>query len=125
MTAYADFAFYGTSFLGTAIAQADFSRLALNASVVIDMLTFDRAAAVVEAATDTATIEKIQMATCAVAETLQSVEQSGGSIQSERVGNYSVTYQTQAPKAETSQARDAAKKYLWNTGLMYRGLDED
>ena len=120
MTAYADYAYYSGTYLGAAIASADFTRLALRASTVIDQITFGRAAPIVTAATDTTTIDAIQMATCAVAEEIQRAEASGGAVQSERVGNYSVTYAGQ--KSEKSQYANAAKQYLWATDLLYAGF---
>ncbi len=119
--AYADYTFYSATFLGTAIAQADFPRLAALASAKIDQLTFGRAAAVVAADTDAATIEKIELATCAVAEMIQSLEQAGGVVASERVGNVQVTYAATGSR-ESGRLRDAARTYLWNTDLMYRGF---
>ena len=70
MAAYADYTYYPGTFLGTAIASTVFPRLALRASLMIDRLTFTRAAPVITANTDTATIDLIKMATCAVAEVL-------------------------------------------------------
>ena len=122
MAAYVDFSYYGSTFLGTAIASATFSRLALKASAMIDRLTFARAAPVITANTDTATIDAIKMATCAVAEVLQDDEGVGnvGKITSERLGNYSVTT---AGLTTEQKVRRAASLYLWNTQLMFPGLD--
>ncbi len=124
MTTYTDFDFYEDTYLGNAIAEADFPRLALNASAVIDLLTFNRAAAIVTAGTETDTIEKIELATCAVADVLKKIEDSGGQVvQSESVGRASVTYAK--PVSQDAQAFSAAKLYLWPTGLMYRGFTAD
>jgi hypothetical protein len=119
-TSYCDFDFYTSTFLGRTIAEADFPRLALLASVSIDLLTYNRAKAVAES--DTETTEKIQLAVCAVAEILQKLEASGGVVQSESVGRASVTYAN--PQSQEAQAYKAAKTFLWDTGLMYRGLTE-
>ena len=62
MAAYADYEFYVTTYQGAAIAQADFPLLALRASEVVDQVTFDRAAAVVTADTDAATVECVTKA---------------------------------------------------------------
>jgi hypothetical protein len=124
VTTYTDFDFYEDTYLGNAIAEADFPRLALNASAVIDLLTFNRAAAIVTAGTETDTIEKIELATCAVADVLKKIEDSGGQVvQSESVGRASVTYAK--PVSQDAQAFSAAKLYLWPTGLMYRGFTAD
>ena len=121
MAVYADYIFYTEQFRGTAIAQADFDRLAMRASVLIDQVTFDRAAAVVAAGTDTDTVDKIKMATCAVAEMLHKDESEGGEIQSERVGNHSVTYVKGPARSLITRAREEAKPWLWDTYLMYGG----
>ena len=126
MAAYADYTFYTTTYLGTAIASADFARLALRASQVIDNATFNRAAAIVTADEDDETIELIQMATCAVAEEIQTQESSGSidGVTSERVGSYSVTYGANARAMLSNEEKQerAARIYLGQSGLMYRGF---
>ena len=123
MAAYADFTYYSTEFFGTAIAETDFPRLALRASVVIDEITFGRA----EAETDLATITKIKNAMCAVAEELQTQDRSGNAdgIASESQGQYSVSYTafSRATRTNTHKQQDAARPYLANTGLMFVGFD--
>jgi hypothetical protein len=125
MAVYANFDFYIETFGGTAIAAADFNALVIRASREIDYLTFDRASAVIEANTDTDTIEAIRLATCAVAEMIQAINDRSGQIQSEKVGSHSVTY---TPTPSNSLSDDgrislAAKRYLAKTGLMYRGFN--
>lgn len=120
VTVYATYSFYTTTYLGTAIASADFSRLILPASKEIDRLTYGRAAAVIAADTDDATIELIGLAACAVAEVIQKLDESGGAVQSESVGRASVSYF--APKTRESQVYDAARLYLTGTDLLYRGF---
>lgn len=125
MAAYADYTFYTTTFLGAAIAETAFDRLALRASEAIDQITFERAAPVVEADTDTATIARIQLATCAVAEAIQAKENGAGQITAEKVGSYSVTYASGVAKSDLQRLIDAARPYLTSTGLMYRGFHAD
>ena len=130
MAAYADFTYYTNTYLGTLILSADFARLALRASSAIDGMTFDRTAPVITANTDTATIDKIKMATCSVAEEIQKQEQAGGDgsigIQSETIGSNSVTYAANSLANLNADQRltRAAKLYLSNTGLMYRGFSD-
>ncbi len=125
--AYADYDFYVGDFLGTAIALADFARLAARASALIDRMTFGRTAAVMalegEVGADTATIAKVKKATCAVAEEMQAQEQSGGLVTSERIGNVSVTYANS--RSENGRLAEAAKTYLWDSDLLYRGFLSD
>jgi hypothetical protein len=126
MAAYADYTYYSGTYLGAAIASADFARLALRASSQIDAMTFDRAAVIVAAATDTATIDKIKMAMCAVAEELQAIEADGNAdgIASESIGSNSVTYADNATRRMTADERlsKAARVYLATTGLMFLGF---
>ena len=142
MMAYADYTYYTESFLGTAIAQADFPRLALRASDFLDYYTQGKA----ESATDEKTVDALAKACCAVSEQMQADEQAkavaakaasaalaaaGGEVKSETVGSWSQSYTTSADYAKTSRAdsvRDMrqgyaniAQEYLVNTGLLYRG----
>lgn len=125
--AYADFTYYQNTYLGDVITDsAAFDRLSLRASTIIDRITFGRAAPIVEAGTDTETIDKIQMATCAIAEEIQKTNESGGNagIASESVGSHSVSYiQTQETKLSPRAKYEAvAKDYLWDTYLLFRGF---
>lgn len=127
-TAYVTYAYYTGTYLGTAIASADFNALALRASAVIDQITFDRVFAIITAASDLDTIDLIKMATCAVAEELQNQSRGGGdSITNESIGSHSVTYSptSRASKPSTLKCIEAAKLYLGNTyELLYRGIDD-
>ncbi len=121
---YADYDYYSETYLGIAIAEADFPRLALRASAEIDRLTFGRAAR----QTDSAVVDKIQMATCAVAEELQKGEQSGGAdaLTSESQGGYSVTYAANSSRAMTNTQRVQSAAALWLDGtyLMFSGFND-
>ena len=121
MAVYVDHAYYTSQFFGTAIAASDFPRLAKQASTFIDQVTFERAAEVVTAGTDTASIEKIKDATCALAEIIQE-QDNGGQIAEERVGNHSVKYAIPTQSKE-QRMYQTAKDYLGLTGLMYAGVD--
>ena len=127
MATYADFTFYSTQYLGTAIAESAFPQLALKASAVIDRLTFGRVAPIVTAATDTVTIIKIKLAVCAVAEAIQTFEASGSTdgISSETVGSHSVTYTQHASKQLTELQKyiNAARLWLDGTYLMFGGFN--
>lgn len=131
MAGYANFTFYAGTYLGIAIAEADFPRLALRASEIIDRLTYQRAAEIVAAATDTETINAIKLATCAVADeyliTEQRAADGGGVIASERQGQYAVSYVEANDAKLSTDARylNAAKLYLGQTKLLYAGFYED
>lgn len=121
MTPYADYAFYTESFLGKSIPAEEFGHYALLATQYINSITFDRIVG--------EPIEAVKMACCAVAENYFSAAQgsvkAASGIASEKVGSYSVSYAT--PSKETAQVAEnqlynAAKLWLGNTGLMYRGV---
>lgn len=136
--AYADYAYYTTAYLGTAIQESDFPRLALRASSFLDYYTQGRAAQNKE-------LDALKMACCAVAEQYQAIDTAqalarkslsaslsaeGGELQSQTVGSWSKTYrsggdsaQQALSSAQTAQAALAAiaRQYLGGTGLLYRG----
>lgn len=124
--AYVDYEYYTEEYLGVAIAETDFDRLALLASADIDNMTFDRAAPIIEADTDEDTITKIKNATCAVAEEIQRIEQAGymDGITSESQGRYSVSFGGNSSRARTNQQKleTAAVRFLSNTGLLFKGF---
>ena len=119
--AYADFTYYSATYLGTTIAEADFPRLALRASAVIDQITFGRAA------TDTTNTTAIKNAMCAVAEEIQTQDAAGNvdGITSESQGRYSVSYGSNSSKTKSNQSKleDAAKVWLANTFLLFGGFN--
>lgn len=127
MAAYATYTYYTTTYLGTQITpQAEFDRLSLRASAWIDRLTFQRVAAIVTAGTETANIDLIRMATCAVAEDIQRAETAGGAdaIKSEAIGQNSVSYADTSSKMNTAGETymQTAALYLGSTGLMFPGF---
>ena len=118
--AYADFTYYTNTYFGTAIAESDFPRLALRASAVIDRITFQRAVLEVTYA------DKVKMAMCAVAEEIQTQEQSNGAdgIVSESQGQYSVSYGANSNRTKANEAKfeNAARLWLDGTFLMFAGF---
>ena len=135
--AYADFEYYSTVYLGTAIKEDDFPRLALRASSFLDYYTQGRA----EGAKD---LDAVKMACCALAEQYQSIEaaqalaqkslstaiDSGGELQSQTVGSWSKTYRSGGDSAQqalsSAQSAQASlvsivQRYLGTSGLLYRG----
>jgi hypothetical protein len=128
MATYITYTYYTNTYLGVAITSTNFARLALRASSIIDRLTFQRAAAIVTAATDTATIDLIKMATCAVAEKFQDLELSGdqGGIKSESIGSNSVSYadNSYAMLSASAKLAEVAKIYLASTSLMFHGFND-
>lgn len=132
---YTDYDYYCNEYFGNSIKEADFQRLALHASQYIDYITRGRAQ------TD---IEEVKMCCCALAEQQQTIETAkelaqaslsdgaagGAEVQSETVGSWSKSYRSTGEIAQavaeiekngkTAQL-DIARRYLANTGLLYRG----
>lgn len=132
---YADYDYYCNEYFGNSIKEADFQRLALHASQYIDYITRGRARA---------DIEEVKMCCCALAEQQQTIETAkelaraslsagaagGAEVQSETVGSWSRSYRSTGEIAQavaeieengkTAQL-DIARRYLTNTGLLYRG----
>lgn len=137
--AYADYEYYTTTYLGTAIKEDDFPRLSLRASSFLDYYTQGRAA-------KNADLDVLKMACCAVAEQYQYIDtaqalaqkslsaslESGesGELQSQTVGSWSKTYRSGGDSAQQAlSSMQAAKaslasivqQYLAGTSLLYRG----
>ncbi len=129
MAAYIDLAYYTGTYKGAVIPADSFYTYAERASTMVNFHTFERAATIISEATDTATIDKIKMATCAVADVLYGADLqangSGGVLASERVGDYSVNYAALPEFAltVTAKASNAMRVYLAFTGLLFRGLE--
>lgn len=121
--AYADYTYYATQYIGNAITEADFPRLAARASSFIDYYTGGKAARSAETT-------KLADACCAIAEQYLVIEKArmsassaNGEMASQTVGAYSVTYRSGVESAVSAQAELAhiAQIYLAGTGLLYRG----
>ena len=127
MTTYATFSYYQSTYLGTAIAEADFPRLALRASAQIDRVTFNRAAAIITADTDATTVAAIKNATCEVAEEIQWQESAANvdGVTSESQGQYSVSYGANSNRSKSNQSEIETAAHLWleNTFLMFGGFN--
>lgn len=121
---YITYAYYTDTFHGSKLSASNFDEYALRASATIDQLCFDRVADIIDDGTETEDIEKIKLATCAVADALLTSdgEGSSGEVQSESVGQYSVTYVAGSTKSPTRKLQDTAKLYLGRTGLMFPGF---
>lgn len=135
--AYADYEYYATTYLGTAIKEDDFPRMAMRASSFLDYYTMGRSA-------QNADLDALKMACCAIADQYQYIDtaqalaqkslsaslESDGELQSQTVGSWSKTYRSGGDSAQqalssvqTAQAAlgAIAQQYLAGTGLLYRG----
>lgn len=127
MGAFIDYDFYRNEYGGQSIALLDFDFVARRASYEVNSLTFDRAEAIINSGTNTHLIDRIKMATCAVAEEMNrnavNLAVSLG-IESESVGDHSVKYTSpgQLRDQESRAVYAIVETYLGLTGLMFRGV---
>lgn len=135
---YADYDYYANTYLGRAIPEADFPRLALRGSQYIDYITQGKAVGKAE-------LEAVKMCCCELAEQYQAIETaqelaqkslsaasgSGLEVQSETVAAWSRSYRSGGDSAmSAAQAANESKAALYGivtrhlaaTGLLYRGM---
>ena len=98
-----DYKYYVDTYMGNAIAEADFPRLSARAEAYL--------AGTLEA---DSSADGYKSAVCSVAEAWQENEE-GGEVQSQSVGNWSKTYATQG-KSAARRLLDAARFYLPGLG---------
>lgn len=124
MIIYAEYEYYTESFRGSLIPDVgSFIYCARTASQYINTVTFNRIV------TENDITEAVRNACCAAAEVCYTSSVSpkvASGITTEKIGDYSVTYGT----SESSSMRQkrlfaAVKLWLGNTGLMYRGNDNN
>lgn len=131
---YADYDYYTNTYMGNAIAEEEYPRLATRAGQYLDYITMGRAE-------KNAGLEAVKMCACAIAEnyktidaaenlsrkSLQSGSENAAEVQSETVGSWSRSYRSsgdsarsavQAAKESRSLLLDTARMYLGNTGLL-------
>lgn len=118
---YASYQDYVERFGGRAIPdETEFNRLALRAGPVLDRLTGGRAAKYQDRE------GKLALACCAVTEKLYEQEERrrerSGSLVSEKVGDWQVTYRTGGRAELNAELAALAEMYLFGTGLLYRGI---
>ncbi|MEG1406569.1 MAG: hypothetical protein RSD23_01830 [Ruthenibacterium sp.] len=123
---YADYCFYITEYQGK-MSGEEFARYVVHASRQIDSLTFDRARTA-----SIAMLRRLQLCCCAVADALQTQDMQNamthnGTLASENVNGYGVSYQNQGTDAQRQAAlkielRNICADYLTAPiNLMYRG----
>lgn len=126
MTIYADFDYYSDTYGGTEISKDDFTRLIRQASAYLDMVTFGRIDDV------WSEDDRVKDCACAVAEYCKrrSEMEDGSAVSSLSIGEETVSYAL--PEAYTNPesfrkaiTTDVIRMYLGNTGLLYRGVDDE
>lgn len=134
---YADYNYYTQSYHGQRITdETAFLTHAERASEYMDMVTFDRLSGDVP----DAHTEKVRKCCCALSEALADYAASNGNAgdvlpkNSETIGKYSVSYATATQTISSllygtsaglqDYIRSICVRYLGNTGLMYRGVND-
>lgn len=104
---YANYPYYVGTYHGSAIAEADFPRLAARASSYLDSICNVK---------DHQDGDAVKMAACAVAEAWQ-VNEQGGEVVSESVGRWSKSFASSG-KGKSALLWEAAMLYLGPAGLL-------
>ena len=123
----ADYEFYRETYFGDLLTAENFAKYASRADAFLDELTTgryknDRLRA--------ETLEAVRMAECAIADLCLNLEQASlqsdaaWKVQSEKVGNHTVSFRNNAEITEQTekQIRKTAERYLGRWGLLYRGM---
>lgn len=113
---YTDFQFYTNEYHGGA-TEADYTRLAVRATAIIDRMTNGRAATATGA-----DLTAVKMAECAVVDELGYLER-GGDITSESNDGISRSYASgTVVKTKTQRLYSAAETWLATTNLCFAGV---
>lgn len=125
---YATYDNYTQSYGGSVIPEAGFQRLAVKASVYIDMFTFGR---INEG--NVSAFPSLSLCACEMAEAIFFTTGENGNKKekkSESIDGYSVSYVAEGADGQTTEETlkrklyAIAKSYLINTGLLYCGVDD-
>jgi len=122
-----DYDFYRNVYYGEILTAEDFPKYATRADAYLSELTYGR---YTNSSLPEKTITAVKMAECAVADlcfTTEAESTVSSAISKETVGDHSVTYRTGSDAAKTLSARikETAERYLFPTGLLYRGIPHD
>lgn len=119
MNNYIDYAYYKDTYKGDLIPSNKFDFYCLKATQYIKANTFD-------SVDENNVIDEVKMCCCELCDIIYKSEQSAKSngITSEKVGEYSVSYESSKNIKENqkNEMTEVLKLWLVNTGLLYRGL---
>ena len=127
---YADYSFYQSHYYNSIQTEAEFNRLATRASDYLDFITAGKAAGYSDTA-PAAGLEALKKCCCSLADQFQLIEKtnafarsSEGTLASETVGSHSRSFRSGAELVaeQNVQLKGIATQFLWNTGLLYRGV---
>lgn len=114
MLVYADYRFYEEEYFGQKVPRREFTRLAARASRWLDQMARGRIDGTYAASVS------VRMACCAMADALWDDErrQAEREVQSESLDGYAVRYERRAEAPLGARLTEAARTYLWSSGLM-------
>lgn len=124
---YADYDYYRDEYGGGLIPESDFRAAAGKASERIDSVTFGR----LENGVSDEYSEKVKRCCCELAENIHKYGNTAvaesGAVSSEKIGGYSIEYQSTAEQISAVSALDDVcddiiRRHLGRTGLLYRGI---
>lgn len=120
---YADYDFYHNTYHGIEVSEDNFTRLEARAEEELDAMTSYRIPGMDEKFMTERMALGIRKAVCAMVEVIASGEAVGAGIgiSSESNDGYSVSYSQNVQKEISNRLSSAARKYLADTGLLYRG----
>lgn len=121
---YVTFDYYRDVFKGTAIPEDSFLNHEEFAEAVLHRITFNRILRRPELITDDI-LANIKNAICAMADVDYQENRKTPGVKSETTDGYSVTYgdsgNTSGTSGRVSMMHQAAKTYLHDTGLLFKG----
>lgn len=120
---YTSYDYYANEYCGgaPAVDSTGFRKLLLEAQSLIDMYTFNRLKKMTEYG------EEIQNCCCELVEIISEYQErkneNPSNISSEKIKNYSVTYESSENISQRyeSDKKKVIFKWLANSGLLYRG----
>lgn len=118
---YADYEYYINNYEGNLIPSKQFNKYAIIASQYIRANTYSNINENAEI------IDEVKMCMCEIAENQYKddlLTEDNTGISSEKVGDYSVSYESKENRLATikNQNRNCLRLWLGNTGLLYRGV---
>lgn len=111
----ADYKYYKNSFHGIRIPEKEFRRHEIQAEAFLHRITFGRIKRLPEIP------DEVKNAVCSMAEIAFQEGKKTPGIRSENKEGYSVTYGDSGTKSMNDEMYQAAKNYLSDTGLLFRG----
>lgn len=111
--------YYTNTYKGGSIPETAFDKYARDAEYDVNLITFGR---IHKYDLTPETLELVKMAICAVAD-VRYKDDTQRDVSSETIGKMSRSY-VKKGKTVDRQKLDATRMYLYDTGLLYRGLDD-